>query len=77
MAISPDGSRLFVSTYTRQRFDGNIVVINIDPHAPASDLWQVIGDVHLELRESTWHPGEIQPVDATRLLVAPVPHGSV
>ena len=77
IAVSPDGRRLYVSTYEHKRVDGYVVVINIDPDDPESASRPVIADVHLAMQDRTWHPAEIIPVDATRLLVTPRPYLTV
>ena len=70
LAVSADGRRLFVSTYTDLRGSGNIVVVNIDTHDRNASFGTIIADVPLEVPNRTFHPSEIiMSNDPKRLLV--------
>ncbi len=59
LAVTVDGRRLFVSTYTDLRGSGNIVVVNLDRHDSHMSWGQIIADVPLEVPNRTFHPSEI------------------
>ncbi|MHB8955464.1 MAG: putative Ig domain-containing protein [Pirellulaceae bacterium] len=78
MAVSPDGRRLYVSTYTTLRLAGSVVVIDIDPDDAVArpDLYRaVIADIPLSVGGSTFHPQEIITTTAPdKFLVTPRVH---
>ena len=62
LAVSPDGRRLYVSTYTKLRLEGSIVVIDVDPadRTARPELYRaVIADKPVQASGGAWHPQKL------------------